>query len=84
MKVYEIILEDGNNVYKVFIPAESEKKAREYVQGNGEIVRCKLSDDYNTNKISCDKVASALLLSNFGQPEIDIITRALTTMGLVD
>lgn len=84
MKVYEIILESGNNVYKEYIPAESAKLAKEYAQGNGEIIRCKESDLYPNNSISTEKVANALRQAMFGENEINIISRALYQINITD
>ena len=41
MKKYMIYLDDGRDCYKLAIPAKDEKAAREYVQGNGEVIAVK-------------------------------------------
>ena len=53
MKVYAVYLNDGENVYKEWIPAVSEKEARDYCKGNGEIVAVKETTgfSFNTEKI---------------------------------
>ncbi|HKL94895.1 MAG TPA: hypothetical protein VJ845_00550 [Haploplasma sp.] len=84
MNVYEIIMESGDSVYKVVVPAFNEKDACDFVQGNGEIVRIKLSEVYNDiNKISNDKFIDALRLSQFGEMEINILSRALSQLNLI-
>lgn len=77
LEVYEIIMEDSNDVYKMMIPAESQKAAENYVAGNGDIVRCKKSELYGDNSISLSKIMDALRVANFGQNERDIISRIL-------
>lgn len=52
------------------------KAARKYVEGNGEVVAIKdVTKDF---PISLDKVAQALKNAQFGQIEIDLITRCLS------
>lgn len=77
-----VYLDDGKDVYKLAIPAKDEKTAREYVQGNGEVIAVKeVTNDY---PISVDKVAQALKNANFGQIEIDYITRALSEINICE
>ena len=82
MNVYEVILSDRESCYKVKVPAFSKKEALEYVQGNGEVE--KVTDITGKYTVGVDKVAEALRISRFGQSEIDIITRALTELGLAE
>ncbi len=77
-----VYLDDGKGVYKVAIPAKDEKAAREYVQGNGEVIAVK--DVTNSYPISADKVKQALKNANFGQIEIDYITRALSEINICE
>ena len=82
MKKFMVYLDDGKDVYKLAIPAKDEKTAREYVQGNGEVIAVKeVTNDY---PISVDKVAQALKNANFGQIEIDYITRALSEINICE
>lgn len=71
-------MDDGENAFKCHIPAENEKKAREYVNGNGEIIAIKRGERNTEDPISLDMIANALLCSGFGRMEIDLITRALS------
>lgn len=82
MKKYMVYLDDGKNAYKVAIPAKDEKAAREYVQGNGEVIAVK--DVTQNYPISADKVADALKNASFGQIEIDLITRALQQIDICE
>lgn len=76
MKKYMVYMDDGRDCFKVAVPAVSEKAARKYVEGNGEVIAVKdITDDY---PISLDKVVQALRNAQFGQTEIDLITRCLS------
>ena len=82
MKKYMVYLDDSKDCYKLAIPAKDEKTAREYVQGNGEVIAVK--DVTSNYPISSDKVAQALKNANFGQFEVDYITRALQEINICD
>lgn len=79
-KVYNVYLEDKDNVFKVTVPAENEKKAIEYVKGNGEVIKVKLNPDLQN--IHLETLANTLLRNGWGQLEVDVITRALAQVGL--
>ena len=74
MRTWKVYLDDGKDVYKLYIPAFTRKDAENYVTGNGEIV--KIEDCTADFPISMDCLAEALKL-RFGQAECDIITRCL-------
>ena len=76
LKKYMVYMDDGHACFKCAIPAKSEKDAREYVQGNGEVIAVK--DVTNDFPISASKVFDALKNANFGETEIDLIIRTLT------
>ena len=81
MKKYMVYLDDGKTCFKVAVPAINEKKAKEYVANNGEIIAIKdITEDF---PIDLDKVTQALRLSHFGDTEIDIITRCLIINNIV-
>lgn len=82
MKRFMVYLDDGDNVYKLAIPAKDEKAAREYVQGNGEVVAVKELE--SRDLISAERVAQALESANFGKYEIDFITRALQEINICE
>ena len=79
LHVYTVYLEDGNNCFKVTVPAESEKEARNFVSGNGDIITVK---DSPLQDIDCNYLADTLRRGGWGQMEIDVITRALFKCGL--
>lgn len=82
MKKYMVYMDDGKNCFKIAVPAKNEKMAREYVKGNGEIIAVKdITEDF---PISAEKVASALMSANFGEIEIDLITRCLQMNNIAD
>lgn len=79
MNVYDVYMDDGHNTFKVTVPAFSKKDAKEYVQGNGEVVAIKPSE---LQDIDLNCLADTLKRSGWGQQEIDVITRALAQIGL--
>lgn len=80
MKVYDVYLDDGHDALKVTVPAESQKAAEQYVQGNGEVVAIRKNPDIQD--IDLHFLAETLSRNGWGKTEIDIITRALSQVGL--
>lgn len=78
--VYDIYFDDGQNVGKIVLPAESEKQAKEYVKGNGEVVAIRKDPLVQDIDINC--LRSTLLKDGWGAIEIEVITRALEVVGL--
>ena len=82
MKKFMVYLEDGDDVYKVAIPAKDQKAAAEYVNGNGDIIAIKdVSDHYPIDII---KVSDALKNAGFGKVEMDLITRTLCQCNIAE
>lgn len=79
MNVYDLYMDDGHSTFKVTVPAFSKKDAKEYVQGNGDVVEVKPSE---LQDIDLNCLADTLKRSGWGQQEIDIIVRALAQIGL--
>lgn len=79
VNVYAMYMDDGRDCFKVVVPATSEKEAREYVLGNGEVVAVKKMDDI---RISTEKLADDLLKAGWGRTEVDVITRLLSQVDL--
>ena len=79
LNVYSVYLDDGKDVFRVTVPAASKKDAAEYVRGNGNVVAIKPAD---LQDIDLDALADTLKRAQWGQMEIDIITRALAACGL--
>ena len=83
-KHYVVYMEDSIDVFKLHVPAENEKKAREFVQGNGEVLMVKRGERTIESPISMNMIVSALQNHHFGQMEIDLITRALSDCEFID
>ena len=82
MKKYFVYLDDGKDVYKIAIPAETEEKARQFVNGNGEVIAVKEITDCT---IEAEKVADALISSQqFDDVQTDLIIRALSSIGIAE
>lgn len=82
MRKYAVYLDDNISTYKVFIPADNEDKAIDYCSGNGDIIAVRdVTEDY---PIDLHKVALALKTANFGQPEIDLVTRCLAQCRIAE
>lgn len=83
LKKYFVYLDDGTeDVLKVAVPAKSEKDAREYVNGNGEVIAIReVTDRY---PIDAGYVAKALINAGFGQTEVDLITRTLQATRIAE
>lgn len=76
--VYNVYLDDGDNVYKIVVPAENEEEAAKYCEGNGEVIAVK-KNDYS---IDTAALADYLRRGGWGKTEVDVITRTLAMCGL--
>lgn len=79
-KIYEVYMDDGRDCFKVTVPAQTKQGAIDYVNGNGEIIAIRESE--NLRDIDVDCLAETLRLNSWGQMEIDVITRLITICGL--
>lgn len=77
MKTFRVYLDDGKDVYKLYIPAFTRKDAEEYVSGNGDII--KIEDCTKEIPIEIDTLAG-LVRGRYGKAESDIIIRCLQTV----
>ena len=82
MKKYFVYIDDGVDCFKLAVPANSEDEAREYVQGNGEVVAIK--DATADVRLDGERVAQALFMANFHGFEVDFIVRALREIGMAE
>lgn len=82
MNKYMVYLDDGENLFKVAVPADSKKDALRYVEGNGEVIKVREVDE--EYKIKADKVSAALLKAGFNQVEVDFIVRTLTRTEIAE
>ncbi len=81
LKIYKVYIEDTTNgkCYSTFVPAENEKEAVKFCDGNGECVAVKDVSDY---KIYLDALTETLTNNGWGRAEIEIITRTLELAGV--
>lgn len=79
-KVYDVYMDDGRDVFKVVIPAESKQAATKAVSGNGEVV--KIRENATVQNIDCNVLADTLRKDGWGDAEIQVITRTLAAVGL--
>lgn len=79
MRKYFVYIDDGQSVYKLAVPANSEEDAKEWCKGNGEIIAVK---DVTEHPIYEEKVFDALKNANFTDYEIDFVCRALRRTGI--
>lgn len=79
LNIYDVYLDDGRDVFKCTIPAESKAAAKRYVVGNGEVVAIK---DCPVQNINLNCLVDTLHRDGWGNAEIDIITRTLQACGL--
>lgn len=82
MRKYMVYIDAGQDTMKIAVPANSVKAAKQYVEGNGEVVAVKdITDDF---PIRADYVADALKAAGFGKIEIDLIIRTLTSTRIAE
>lgn len=79
-KVYDVYMDDGRDVFKVVIPAESKQAATKAVAGNGEVV--KIRENTLVPNIDCNALADTLRRNAWGDAEIQVITRVIGAVGL--
>ena len=74
-KMFEMVIDDGKDVFKVTRMAESQEDIEKRYGGNGEFVRIKdVTDDY---PISEYKLHTALSAAGFGEAERESIVSLL-------
>ena len=79
---YLVYMDDGHAVFKIAMPATSEKAARKAVEGNGEIIAVKDASEYLDGMPALDCLAETLQRNHYGEVERDLIIRALRQVGL--
>ena len=75
LKIWEVIVDDGTDVFKTSICATSKRELRDVWGGNGEFL--KITDVTEKYPISVDEVKSALEKSGFGKNEILLVGEIL-------
>lgn len=71
---WEIIVDDGQNVFKIHNVAENKKEAAKIAEGSGEVVRIKEIPDYLP---SAARVRADLIRCGYGEAEADLVYRLL-------
>ncbi len=81
VKVFDVYMEDGTNIYKTTVPAESKKAAERYIESEygAEIVATK---DSPLQDIDINYLSETLSRNGWGKMEIEVITRTLVLAGL--
>ena len=74
-KIYKVIFEDCNGVYREYIPADNVKQLKEQWGGNGDIVS--IQDITEDTPIYLETLRVTLIKAGYGEMEIDIIIRTL-------
>ena len=82
LRKYMVYMEDEDYVYKVAVPAEDEQAARDYVNGNGDVILIK--DITEAIKITTENVSTALKKYDFSQIQIDFIVGTLEATGITE
>lgn len=77
MKLFECIVDDGQDVFKTFVAAQSKKELLSVYGGNGSFEKIKdVTKDYFTNT-SVDFLRESLIKTGWGKGEIELITALL-------
>lgn len=74
MKAFEMIIEDGERVFKCVRPAKDINQLKQIYGGNGDFVRIKdVTQEYPLDVDYLHKVLRGETVGHFGEPETDII-----------
>lgn len=71
MKLFEMIIDDGKDIFKTWIAAKNKKAAMEEIKGNGNIE--KITDVTQIYTISLEKLEIDLRTSGWGVGERELI-----------
>lgn len=70
-KMFKLIMESGEHVYKHYGIYKNEKEARQYVEGNGEVIQVKeVTEDF---PLDIDKLSRSLKQCGYGDIERNAI-----------
>lgn len=75
IKKFEVVIDDGDSVFKAYIPALSKKDLSVRWGGNGDIIRVKEVPEILPK---ADTVRQTLEDAGYGQAECDIVYRILS------
>lgn len=74
LKAWWVYMDDGKDAFKCIVPAESQKAAEKYVQGNGEVIAVR---EETERWIDTHKLANTLRNAGWGDAETMMIVRTL-------
>ncbi|WP_124066247.1 hypothetical protein [Clostridium sp. E02] len=74
IKKFECIIDDGEHVWKEYIPATSKKKLMNTWRGNGDFIKIEEIPEYLPSALS---VRETLEKSGYGKAECDLVYRIL-------
>lgn len=80
MKLFELIIDDGNNVYKTIQAAKDKKQLLQYCGGCGEFVRIKdiTKEAFNADyELCCATLDETLIKAGYGLKETAILKELL-------
>lgn len=80
MKLFELIIDDGNTVFKTVQAAKDKKQLQQYCGGCGEFVRIKdiTKDAFNADYELCSAtLGDTLIKAGYGLKEIAILQEML-------
>lgn len=79
-KAYKVIVEDSDNAYRLIIPSTSKREAEIYAENYGmSVVKTEEMPDL---KIDVDFLGRVMKAHDFGDDEIDVVTRMLQMVNL--
>lgn len=84
LRRYMVYMEDEEYLYKFAVPAEDEQSARDYVNGNGEVIMIKDLTEENKVRIFSKNVVEALKNYGFSTTQTDLIIRTLEITGVTE
>ena len=80
MKIFNVYLDDGRNVFKVRVPAFDEKQAIDYCDGDGEVIA--VAEETEFPYVLCSWLAEQLTKTDMNADEQLLITRIVENCGL--
>ena len=80
MKIFNVYLDDGRNVFKVRVPAFDEKQAIDYCDEGGEVIA--VSEETEFPYVLCSWLAEQLKKTDMNADEQLLITRIVENCGL--
>lgn len=80
MKIFNVYIDDGQNVFKIRVPAFDEKQAIDYCNGNGGVVAVR--EEIEFPYVYCNWLAEQLQKTDMTADEQLLITSIVENCGL--